>query len=432
MALKEQPIAIKTLTDRLFFTFEALAQQFDIELKLDYNAPEDLTLRLDLQKVEKVVNNLVHNAIKFTPRGGSVTLAVTEAGQHIEFLVADTGRGISEQDIGRVFERYYQTQDDNAASEGGTGIGLAIVREFAELHGGHASVSSVLGEGSTFVVALPNSRIVGAESATEPDYAPVKLELPTFPILEGRSIRILVVEDNKEMQHYLSEILSDYAEVIVASDGLEGLAQLETNRVDLMTIDVMMPNMNGFEFLERVKADERYATLPTVMLTARTSESDKLNALTLGVNDYLTKPFSQQELFVRVANLLANKIVREEAQREIVEEAETAPSVQESFINQLRDLVNQHLDDSTYSVANLATEIGLSERQLVRNVKKATGLTPLKFIREVKLLYAHDQLRANALDSVAAAAYAIGIENPSYFTKLFTERFGKNPSAYFA
>lgn len=432
MALNAQPVRAKLLADRLLYTFEALADQLDIAFALDYQLAEDCTLLLDVPKMEKVLNNLLHNALKFTPRGGSVTLSALQTETGIQFLVADTGPGIPPDDCERVFDRYFQSSGKHTTSQGGTGIGLAVVRELTELHGGTATVQSALGQGTTFAIALPASRLTDPAAAVAPAQEALKLELPEFPLMEGKAATVLVVEDNKEMQHYLAEILSEHARVIVAGDGVEALQRLETNKVDLLTIDVMMPNMDGFELLRQLRANEAHRNVPAIMLTARASEADKLQALTIGVNDYVTKPFAQQELLVRVANLLQNYQVREQARAEegTAEPAAPTQSTEHDFIDALRAIVLQQLDNSEFSVRHLAQEIGLSEKQLTRNVKKATGLTPLKFIRELKLRHAQEGLRAKSFDSVAAAAYAIGIENPSYFTKLFTERFGKNPSEY--
>ncbi len=426
MELHSKPIMLKPFLDRIFFTFESLAYQFQITLRLNYTLDAHLVVLIDQKKMEKVFNNLIHNALKFTPREGEITFTISQEKEQILFEVADNGMGIPAEEVEKVFDRYFQTEKENAPAQGGTGIGLSIAKEFAKLHNGNIDVVSEEGKGSAFTIRLPDSII--SESSTEHGKEEVydEVELPIYPILEKKDKVILVVDDHKEMQNYISEILGDYARVIVANDGIEALRLLEQNKVDLLTIDVMMPNMDGFAFLKQMKLKSEYAQLPIIMLTARASEEDKLDALTIGVNDYITKPFSQAELIARIANLIENKVIRD-AEPRAKEEVET---VNNQLIEKLQAIVNRNLDNVEFGVVELAKEIGLSERQLGRNVKKATGLSPLKFIREVKLLYVYDQLRAKKFETVADASYAIGIENPSHFNKIFLERFGKNPSYY--
>ena len=186
--------------------------------------------------------------------------------------------------------------------------------------------------------------------------------------------------------------------------------------------------MDGSELLRRLKQKPEYAKLPSVMLTARSAQADKLNALEIGVNDYITKPFSQLELIARIANLIENKVVREEEEQ--LQLSQKEESVDNQFIERLRGFINKNLDSADLSVTQLAQEMGYSEKQLTRNVKRATGLTPLKLIREIKLLFALEQLKSNNFHTVAEVSYSIGIDNPSHFTKIFKERFGKNPSEY--
>lgn|GEM_PF-3315585 len=427
MELVETPVALKPFLNRLFFTFESLAHQFDISLKFDFNLDDNLTMLLDEPKIEKALNNLIHNAIKYTPRGGEIQLSAQEVDGMVHLQVQDNGKGILKAEQNRVFERYFQTEDKKSPAQGGTGIGLALVKEYIELHSGRVSLESEVGKGSVFILELPKSRITNAELSNKTKQHE-ELTFPSYPVLEKKDKTILVVDDHKEMQQYLKGVLGKFAKVIVANDGVEALDLLEKNKIDLLTIDLMMPNMDGSELLKQMKLRPEYAGLPTIMLTARSAQADKINALQIGVNDYITKPFSQVELIARIANLIENKVVREEEEQ--LQLSQKEESVDNQFIEKLRVYVNENLDSSELSVTMLAQVVGLSDKQLTRNVKRATGLTPLKFIREIKLLYAMEQLKSNNFHTVAEVSYAIGIDNPSHFSKIFKERFGKNPSEY--
>lgn len=426
MELKEKIVGLYPFLDRIFFTFESLSYQFNIKLKFDYQLDKNLCLLLDESKMEKALNNLIHNAIKYTPRGGEVLLKAFKAEGFVQIQVKDNGKGIVETEQSRVFERYYQTSDANAPAQGGTGIGLALVKEFIELHSGQVSLQSQKGKGSVFTIQIPIKRktkpieMVDIQNEKEEDF-------PLYPILEKKDKTILVVDDHKEMQQYLKDIIGRYAKVLIANDGVEALEILEKNSIDLITVDLMMPNMDGVGLLKQLKEKPEFAALPSIMLTARAAEEDKLNALQIGVSDYITKPFSQLELLARIANLLENKFIRE-----VEKTNDDSETVDNQLIEKLRSFINANLDNSDLSVSLLAQEIGLSEKQLTRNVKSTTGLTPLKFIREIKLIYALEQLKSNNFHTVAEVSYAIGIDNPSHFAKLFKERFGKSPSEYIA
>lgn len=429
MEMKEKPVLLKPFLNRIFFTFESLAYQFDIQLQFDYQLKSSLTLMLDENKIEKVMNNLIHNAIKYTPRGGEIKFLVFQQDGHIQMAVKDNGKGINKTEQSLVFERYYQAEEPGAPAQGGTGIGLALVKEFVELHGGKVELESHPNQGSTFTIMIPEVRITKPAIITEQELL-TEHTFPVYPVLEKKDKTILVVDDHKEMQQYLKEIISNYAKVIIANDGLEALDLLEKNNIDLITIDLMMPNMDGVALLKKIKQNPDYAQLPAIMLTARAAEEDKIGALQIGVNDYITKPFGQLELVARIANLIDNKMAREESLNEVDGEESKRESVDNQFVERLRLLVDANLANSEITVARLAQEMGLSDKQLTRNVKSVTGLTPLKFIREIKLLYALEQLKSNNYYTVAEVSYAIGIDNPSHFAKIFKERFGKNPSEY--
>lgn len=333
----------------------------------------------------------------------------------------------------RIFDRFYQSEQPNAKIQGGTGIGLALAKDLAELQGGVLKVESELGKGSIFKFIFSGEPIEISDLEKRPseinlDQLHELLEdtVSRYSVLfEKAKPLILIVEDHVDMQAFIKRILERHFELLEAANGEEALNLLSEAKVDLVVSDVMMPKMDGFELLEVVKKEEALNGLSMIMLTARAAEEDKLFALTMGVDDYLTKPFSAAELLARIKNILENRM-----NRLGVEEPDEILSADEKFVREIKGLVHENIAERILNVAYLASEMALSERQLLRRLKSATGLTPIQFIREVRLLQAKGILERKATRTVAEVSYAVGFDTTFYFTSQFAARFGKNPSEY--
>jgi len=463
MQLEEQKVAFYSFTRRLFSTFESYAQSHDIEMQLQYDAEEELILSIDVQKMEKIIYNLLANAIKFTPNGGLVQMLVQDARKEMVIQVKDTGPGIAPEEMKHIFERFYQAESTKEGGYGGTGIGLALSHEFTQLMNGKLEVESKLGQGSTFTLTFPKKEVFGAQkllvdkiekeeylSARPTAEKVADTLLPAIPSKLDALFNILIVEDNSDMRSFIQRILEPHYNVIVTSDGqaaMDFLCSLQEKLHDpkftgvhLIITDLMMPKMCGYKLLEKVKNTSYLENIPTIVLTARADLSDKLQALRIGVDDYLTKPFVEEELLARIQNLLHNYEERMNWQAENEGEATSqseeywnnaigtpAIAVEAGWLKEVESIVLEQVDNSNFSITDLADHMALSERQFRRKMKKYAGLTPNQYMREVKLQKARRLLENRTYLTVAEVCYAVGFSTPKYFTKIFTDRFGKPP-----
>jgi len=314
---------------RMFWSFESLAKIKGIELDFVYRLDENLWVETDVEKLEKVINNLVSNAIKFTESGQRVQMRVLSGDRENTALiqVEDSGIGISSQDLPYIFDRFYQSTSQNAPLQGGTGVGLALSRELARLLGGDLTVESKEGKGSIFSFIFPYTKVEVAQANEVDELIEVEIaeKVSYEPILiHGEKPKVLIVEDNPEMGEYLASILKENYRCTLVTNGADALKHLQTQHTDLVTSDVMMPVMDGFALRAKINERDHLKTLPFVFVTARALEEDKLHGLSLGVDDYITKPFSSHELVARVHNLLSNKIERDAHRTETAEDSSAA------------------------------------------------------------------------------------------------------------
>lgn len=432
---------------RIFFSFQSGADLKNIKLDFQPDLPATSVLHTDTVKLEKVLNNLIGNALKFTPNEGRIrlTAAISEqAPTNIQIRVSDTGPGIHPDDLPHIFGRFFQSKKGHRQLEGGTGIGLALAHQLTELMGGILTVDSEWGKGSVFTITIPGvqqresiySRVeeIKTESDQPNKTRPQEVSPAFVPnLINGQKARLLIVEDNPEMSRYLAASLRHSYHCTIAPDGEAALKTLEEQSFDLITSDVMMPNMDGFTLRERINQRPDWQRIPFILLTARTLEEDKLKGFRLGVDDYVTKPFSLPELQARIHNLLQNRTRREQWLAEEAtadEEAQAALAPDEQLLQDAEKLVLDSLDDPQFSVTVMAKKLGYSSRHLSRVLGKLTGLSPVQFILELRLQKARQLLESRRFTTVSEVRYEIGIESASYFTKKFTERFGKNPREY--
>jgi len=441
---------------RIVDSFSIASRKRSIKLNLNADT-QVIELYFDHNKLKKVMNNLLINAIKFTPDGGTITVSVQDLAQNYEergtgsfvmIKVADSGIGIPPEALPRIFDRFYQVDSSATRSYEGTGIGLALVKEFVELHGGEISVESAVGTGTTFTLTLPKGTAHLSEeeliSKDETAELEARQELVYGEELEGEETietdevtlpkdagTVLIVEDNADMRSYLREHLSPPYHVEEAGDGVEGWQKAREVLPDLIISDIMMPRMDGIELCREIRKDDILRNVPVILLTAKAGEEDRLKGLETKADDYITKPFSQEELKLRIHNLIERrKKLWEEFNRKVVawrSEELQLDSVDKAFLEQVRNVVEAHISDNDFNVEVLARKVFFSRRQLYRRLNDLTGLTPAHFIRQIRLMRAKQLLDEQALSTVSEVARAVGFSKVEYFSLLFRNTFGQTP-----
>ena len=433
-------------------SFASLARQKQVSLR--FTAEETPTLRalcaqawIDRDVLEKILYNLLSNALKFTPQGGSVKVSMS-AHNRLGFIrlgVRDTGRGIPAGRLENIFERFYQVSADRGQE--GTGIGLALTRELAELHHGEIKVTSEEGHGTEFILLLPVSAAYFSDgdfkavpdtdglSSSPRQAAPggdgENTGAPAPPSHDDDVPVILVVDDHDDVRDYIRGHLRENFTVLEARTGREGLQTAAEAIPDMVISDVMMPEMDGYQLCAALKGNEKTSHIPVILLTARAAEKDKLSGLETGADDYLTKPFNSRELHARVRNLIR---LRRELQKRFQHKAlltprrVSEPSVEEAFLMRLMQALEENLADETFSVESLSATLNMGRRQLHRKIKAVTGETPGGFIRSVRLQRARQLLEAGT-GTVSEIALRTGFGSISYFSRAFKEKFGISPSA---
>ena len=425
MTLNRTVVNLSELSRQTVAAFDSLAGQLGILLKAEIAT--EVIMKVDYDKVYKVITNLVSNALKFTGEHGEVTVTLTysDGGAHI--LVKDTGEGIAEEDITYVFDRFYQSGHKDATRRGGMGIGLSLSREIALLHGGKLEVKSKLGTGSEFLFVIPGQLATEAPQIQEPTILePTEGdELIAFSGFSEGKPRMLLVDDNADMRSFIRGFMKSDYQIIEAIDGKDALEKLTVEQPDIILSDIMMPRMDGLDLIKAIKENEEWRKIPLIALTALARESDKIYTLQIGVDDYLVKPFNPRELKVRAFNLINNAIVRRNSSPE-----EKILSHEEELMKKLQSEVESNISVTTFNVARLADVAAMSERQLYRTVKQISGLTPSQFVREIRLQKAMTFIEQNRYATISELSHAVGFEYPGYFTTVFEKRFGNKPADY--
>ena len=399
----------------------------------------------DRDKIEHVYFNLMSNALKYTPEGGSITTTVEHAAQHFTITVSDTGKGIDPKELPHLFERFYQAQ----GSIGGTGIGLSLVKAYVDMHHGTIEAQSEPGKGTSFVVTLPDTQPgydpandqkaaprVEDKNLIDDNYVSVDIDanaaadrITNAEDFDNERPLVLIIDDNNGMRAYLRSILKDKYNVSEAADGKQGLEKACREIPKLVICDVMMPVMDGLEFTRQLKQNMATSHIPVILLTARSLSEQREEGYGTGADSYLTKPFSGSVLLARVDNLLRNRtMLRSLFSGDKKEEAaeEQLGSRDQTFINRLRDSIRQNMGDSDFTVERLGEELGLSRVQLYRKVKALTGQTPVDLLKKARLERA--RLLVEKTDkSISEIAYEVGFTAPSYFNKCFKDEFGVSP-----
>jgi signal transduction histidine kinase/ligand-binding sensor domain-containing protein/DNA-binding response OmpR family regulator len=433
-------------------SFSAYAERKHITLQFVSSEPR-IALYFDRDKAEKIFINIISNAIKFTPSGGSVSVEVKikKDANHsaVDIAVCDTGIGIPSDQLPYVFDRFYQVGGSGSHEHEGTGIGLALVKELVELHRGTVTVASEIGKGSVLTVSFrlgkkhlspdeitdhdedafdSNSRF-GDNGDHIEEVSEASDELIEAPTKEDETL-ILIVEDNKDLREYIREqIIHKYA-ILEAKDGADGFEIASERIPDLIISDVIMPRMNGYEFCRKLKTDQRTSHIPIILLTAKAGEKDKFTGLQHGADDYLIKPFSTEELIVRMENLIeSRRRLREKYSGHIAMKPTdvAVTSVDKKFLERVLSVVESHMSDVNFSVEILAENVNMSQSQMHRKLKALTDLSANQFIRSIRMQRALELLKKNA-GNVAEIAFMVGYDDPGYFTRTFKNYFEYLPS----
>ena len=446
---------VKTLT-MWVGDFQLTAERKQIRLHLDV---DDLKgsheMIADQEKISRIVFNLLSNALKYTPAGGEIFVSLKDEGANLRLDVRDTGKGISQDEADKIFERFFQAK--GAAS--GTGIGLALVKSFVELHHGEARVESEPGKGSDFIVVIPreqegDSQVIhndvdivdNSVNASASTGKNVVDESVLQYIDDGDRSRgkvqqlvnentnrptVLVIDDNTDIRQYERTLLQDEYIVLEAADGKEGLAVALKEVPDLVICDVMMPVMDGLEFTKQLKTNTATSHIPVIMLTAKNLEEHRAEGYEHGADSYITKPFHSKVLLARIENLLRQRQLlknlyqgAQEAEKEISESH--LEDRDKQFLKQLQAIIQKNLSDSEFGVEDMGQQIGLSRVQLYRKVKAMTGSSVVDLLRKARLAKARRLLETRSM-SVSEVAYEVGFSAPSYFTKCFKEEYGMLP-----
>ncbi len=399
---------------------------------------------IDRDKFQKILQNLISNAFKYTPTAASITVRIVCKEDTFAVSVQDEGKGIDSEKIPLLFKRFETLVQDNILQPS-SGIGLSLVKEMVDLHLGTIEVESEVGKGTNFVVTLPTAK----QMYQDIDYVEYILndgliEQPLRSKQEGMSsdenvIKILVVEDNAELRTFLKDILNDTYQVIEASDGKEGFELAVQQLPDFIISDVMMPRMDGLDMVKAIKENREVSHIPIVLLSAKSSLDDRIHGLERGVDDYITKPFSSTYLKTRIRLLLQQrKQLQEYYVQNVLPFGETSLNESDDnklspldirFMKQVVEVVEKNLDNSNFSVDEFAQELQMGRTSFYRKLKSITGLSPIDYILDIRIKRSV-QLLKEGKHNISSIAYMTGFDDPKYFTKFFKKRIGITPSEY--
>ena len=452
MELQVQHGELKPFLAVVTAAFDSLAENKNIHFEKSISI-ENIECWYDADKLEKIINNLLFNAFKFTPRGGNVSFSIhVNQTSDLELTIEDDGIGIPEEEQQNIFSPFYQSRYVADDGQFGTGLGLSLVKELVILHGGDIELASMVNKGTTIKITLPVTKeripsIAIFKSFNTTDEPVITLRnreavkhLPANDLAieidtddpKEHADTILIVEDNDDLRNFVAATLRDRFKTITAKDGEEGLAIAIEEIPDLVISDVMMPNLDGVSLTDKIKSDERTCHVPVVLLTAKADIRSKIEGLQKGADDYLSKPFSTEELKVRVTNLIEQRkklAAKYSAAHFTAVTAPKEPSLDDKFIARARKIVEDNIGDSAFGVEKMADKIHLSRTQLFRKLKAISGMSPNEFINEIRLQKAAELILSKA-DTLTQISYSVGFNEQSYFAKRFRKKFGVNPSEY--
>lgn len=447
--LKVRAVNINVLVKQIFNSYEAMARHKNINYTLD-STVQNPDMMLDRDYLELIVNNLLTNAFKYTPKGQSISVGLESDGQKLKITVSDTGCGIPTDKLDKIFTRFYQVNDTNS----GNGIGLSLVKRLVELHHGEITVDSAIGRGTTFYVTLPtgahaysaeelnagkeqsannitvdNQPYIHIPEMSDPDDSDDKLSKST-DVAESNKATVMVVDDNAEILKYIGDSLAEKYNVLLAANGAKAIELLATEPIDLILTDVMMPDVDGVQLCRAVKRNLRTSHIPVIMLSAKSDTSDQMEGLGVGADDYISKPFSLDLLKAKIRNQLrtrARLIDMYSHSTEIEPSMVAMNPLDEEFLSKAIKVMNEHIDDSQFSTDAFAKEMCMSRSNLHLKMKALTGESTNDFIRRVRLNKAMELLKTGRYN-VSEVSAMVGYSTPSYFTTSFKKHFGYSPS----
>jgi parallel beta-helix repeat protein len=481
MKLKACPLNLIKIVKESALSFSSLAERRKITFNIN-STVDELIVYVDRNKVDKILSNVLSNAFKFTPEGGKVDVgiqihpefisgshpAVTASSQNkipksikipnqaclparqvrddgfVEISIRDTGIGIPENQIDKIFDRFYQVDGSHTREHEGTGIGLALTKELVELHKGRIEVESKEGKGSKFKIIFQLGKAhlkpediceeLCAEDivASKPDETIDTKEFHKPEIELSEKPTLLVVEDNPDIRNYISMILGNEYRIFNAKDGEEGLDKAFECIPDLIISDVMMPKMDGFQLCKKLKTDLRTSHIPIIMLTAKATMQDKINGLDIGADEYIMKPFDADELKARIKNLLEQrKRLHEHFNKYGFADTEkkNITSADQKFLTKVVSIIDENISDTSFGVEVLAEKLDVSHSLLYKKINSLTGTSPSELIKKLRLNRAGKLIESNT-GNISEIALEVGFNNPSYFTECFKKQFGVAPSQY--
>ena len=441
MKLKVQQTNLCDLVAETCSNFSKEADEKHIHFEIE-NRAEDSTVWVDRGRMDTILWNLLSNAFKFTPAGKTIRVIVDSKPGFVTLTVQDEGIGIPPEKRSMLFERFSSNNELNQNSIGGTGIGMNLTKELVELHHGHIEVESEVGKGTTITVMIHTGKEhFGPEVDFIADDQSTNMESPlTFEDKleklknENEQLRtVLVVDDSKDMRNFLSGILSKDYHIMTAADGKEAKEIIRTRQIDLVITDLMMPKVDGLELTQFIKKNKDFDFIPVILLTAKTAIESRLQALEFGADDYVTKPFEPEYLKARVQNILNQREQLENSYRERLLRLEPQKGDDsmpgDAFLAKLLDVMNKQLDNNTLTVDDLVDEMNMGRTVFFNKLKSMTGLSPVEFIREMRIKRAAKLLEEQQYN-IPEVTYMVGMNDSRYFSKCFKTTYGVTPSEY--
>lgn len=411
--LEETNIELVNYLTSLIDSVSSLANEKNITIDFE-GTQEKLDTHIDVEKTEMIFINVLTNAIKYTPEFGNIKTSLEKHDQNIIIRVSDNGVGIDPNELPKIFDRYYKINPSTRLS---SGIGLSLVKQLVVLMKGEIEVESQLQKGTTFQIKLPYKQAIQNRSSN----------FPTEIYTDNKLETILIVEDNKDLIYYVSQIINSSYNILTANQATSGIEIAKQEIPDLIITDVMMPGMSGMQMTNILKQNDLTSHIPIIMLTAKTDHQSKLQGLDLGATAYITKPFEEKELLLRIKSIFEN---RARLQSHLLREIEKPDFiVADPFLEQVIQSINQNLDNNVFDVNQLCNEVNVQRSQLYKKVKSLTSKTPLELITEIRLNEATKLLR-NPNIRINEVAFSCGFSDSNYFSKVFKKHLGMTPREY--